>query len=105
MAEIAKKRMHSAVYASDGRRCAPPDPEPRGSLQLGATASAMLTDSPWHVSVRKADIRYDPAINSAPSAAKAASSSDERPLTATAPTTSPFFQTGIPPPQPTYCGS
>jgi hypothetical protein len=44
----------------------------------------------------KIDIRYDPAINSAPSIAKAASSFDVRP--ATAPTASPFFPTGLPPP-------
>src|SRR5579864_1290298 len=48
---------------------------------------------------------YDPAINSTPSAANAMSSSEDKPLTATAPTTSPVFQTGSPPPHPTYLGS
>jgi hypothetical protein len=44
-------------------------------------------------------------IKSAPRIANVASSFDDSPLTATAPATSPSFQTGMPPPHPTNFGS
>ncbi len=46
-----------------------------------------------------------PSRSPAPRVASVMSSLSGRPLTATAPTTWPSFQTGIPPPQPTYLGS
>ena len=55
--------------------------------------------------LRENNTGYYSVINSTPNVAKAMSSLEERPLTATAPTTSPFFHTGMPPPHPTYLGS
>ncbi len=42
-----------------------------------------------------------PSSSATPSAASASSSSSERPLTATAPATTPSMRTGKPPPNPT----
>src|ERR1700674_4827008 len=44
-------------------------------------------------------------ISSSASVARSTSSRDDKPLTATAPATTPSFQMGMPPPQPTNLGS
>ena len=76
-----------------------------GDERRGPTFSGIYSQLKAFRNLREDNIGYDSAINSTPSVAKTMSSLEERPLTATAPTTSPFFHTGMPPPHPTYLGS
>src|SRR5580704_13450562 len=95
---------HSEERSDEESGCRSSREEPISFAALGMTIGKASELVAVHDSATSYGRSRTPMSSSA-SAANSMSSPDERPLTATAPATTPSFQMGMPPPQPTNLGS